>query len=142
MEKIIRGTGISPVYIGTFLGEKLKFALSHYGTGKPFPFKILSPLFSLLKENKLHPQLAESMLPVIVAYPKMEFASVLTAIGFKRHSEKEILARIPILFSKFREGKTEINKEKEHNWAMGRLRKTALGNMDLSVLSEKLRQLQ
>ena len=142
MEKIISGTGISPVYIGTFLGEKLKFALSHYGTGKPFPFKILSPLFSLLKENKLHPQLAESMLPVIVAYPKMEFASVLTAIGFKRHSEKEILARIPILFSKFREGKTEINKEKEHNWVMGRLRKTALGNMDLSVLSEKLKQLQ
>lgn len=142
MEKIIRETDISPVYIGTFLGEKLKFALNHYGTGKPFPFKILSPLFSLLKENKLHHQLAESMLPTIMAYPKMEFDSVLTAIGFKQHPEKEILARIPILLSKFREGKTQIDKAKEHNWVMGRLRKTALGNMDLSVLSEKLRQLQ
>jgi len=82
------------------------------------------------------------MLPTIVAYPKMEFDSVLTAIGFKRHPEKEILAHIPILLSKFREGKIEIDKEKEHNWIMGHLRKTALGNMDLSVLSEKLRQLQ
>ncbi len=142
MEKIIHETDIPPVYIGTFLGEKLKFALHHYGARWPFPFKILSPLFALLKENQLHHQLAESMLPTIVAYPKMEFDSVLTAIGFKRHPEKEILAHIPILLSKFREGKIGIDKVKEHNWIMGHLRKTALGNMDLSVLSEKLRQLQ
>ena len=142
MEKIIDELAVPPVYIGTFLGEKLKFALNHYGFGRPFPFKILYPLFALLKENQLHHQLAESMLPTIVAYPKMEFDSVLTAIGFKRHPEKEILARIPILLSKFREGKSQIDKEKEHNWIMGHLRKTVLGNMDLSVLSEKLRQLQ
>ncbi len=142
IEKIFRETDISPVYIGTFLGEKLKYALRHFGDGRPFPFKILFPLFALLKENRLHHQLAENMLATIVAYPKMEFDSVLTAIGFKRHPEKEILARIPILLSKFREGKIQIDKMKEHNWVMGRLRKTALGNMDLSVLSEKLRRLQ
>ena len=107
MEKIIDELAVPPVYIGTFLGEKLKFALNHYGFGRPFPFKILYPLFALLKENQLHHQLAESMLPTIVAYPKMEFDSVLTAIGFKRHPEKEILARIPILLSKFREGKSQ-----------------------------------
>lgn len=142
MEKIIEELAVPPVYIGTFLGEKLKFALYHFGSGQPFPFKILYPLFALLKENRLHHQLAESMLPTIVAYPKMEFDSVLTAIGFKRHPEKEILARIPILLSKFREGKSQIDKVKEHNWIMGHLRKTALGNMDLSVLSEKLKLLQ
>jgi glutamyl-tRNA(Gln) amidotransferase subunit E len=142
IRKITRETGFSPAYLGTFFGEKLKFALHHYGDPGTFPFKILVPLFSFLKQNKLHPQLAESMLPVVVAYPKMEFASVLTAIGFKRHSEKEILARIPILIAKFREGKTEIDKVKERNWVMGRLRKTALGNMDLTQLSKKLETFQ
>jgi glutamyl-tRNA(Gln) amidotransferase subunit E len=142
MRKIIAETGISPVYLGTFLGEKLKFALHHYGDETEFPFKILPPLFSFLKKNKLHYQLAESMLPVIVAYPKMEFASVLIAIGFKRHSEKEILARIPLLIAKFREGKTTVDKQKEHHWIMGHLRKTALGNMDMGLLSKKLRELQ
>ncbi len=142
IQKITQETGISPVFLGTFFGEKLKFALHHYGDGKVFPFKIIVPLFRFLKQNKLHPQLAESMLPVVTAYPKMEFASVLTAIGFKRHSEKEILARIPILIAKFREGKTVADKEKEHRWVMGRLRKTALGNMDLTLLSEKLRTFQ
>ncbi len=142
MQKITKETDISPLYLGIFFGEKLKFALHHYSNRKNFPFKILSPLFSFLKENRLHHQLAESMLPTIVAYPKMEFDSVLTAIGFKRHSEKEILARVPILLAKFTEGKIHPDKTKEHNWVMGRLRKTALGNMDLSVLSEKLKQLQ
>ena len=142
IQKITKETGISPVYLGTFFGEKLKFALHHYGDGKAFPFKILAPLFRFLKENGLHHQLAESMLPLVVAYPKMEFASVLTAIGFKRHPEKEILARIPILIAKFREGKTTMDKEKEHHWVMGRLRKTAMGNMDLSLLSEKLKTFQ
>ena len=142
IQKITKETGISPAYLGTFLGEKLKFALHHYGDGKTFPFKILPPLFTFLKENGLHHQLAESMLPTIVAYPKMEYASVLIAIGFKRHPEKEILARIPVLLSKFREGKIQVDKEKEHNWIMGRLRKTALGNVDLTVLSKKLKQLQ
>jgi glutamyl-tRNA(Gln) amidotransferase subunit E len=142
MGKIISETDISPAYLGIFLGEKLKFALSHYSSGQPFPFKILSPLFAFLKKRRIHPQLAESMLPTIVAYPKMEFDSVLINMGFKRHPEREILARIPVLLSKFREGKEDIDMKKEHNWIMGRLRKTALGNMDLAVLSEKLKQLQ
>lgn len=142
IEKTTKETGIPPVYLGTFYGEKLKFALNHYGDGKVFPFKIIPPLFAFLIKNKLHYQLAEIMLPIIVAYPKMEFDSVLTVTGFKRHTQKEILGHIPVLLSKFREGKSEIDKIKEHNWIMGRLRKTALGNMDLSELSRKLKQLQ
>ncbi len=142
IRKITAETGVPPAYLGTFFGEKLKFALPHFNGTKPFPFKILAPLFAFLKTNRLHHQLAENMLPLVVAYPKMEFASVLTAIHFKRHSENEIVARIPILMAKFRENKTAIDKTKERNWIMGQLRKTALGNMDLTLLSRKIEQMQ
>jgi glutamyl-tRNA(Gln) amidotransferase subunit E len=141
MRQIIDETGINPAYLGIFLGEKLKFALNHYKTAADFQFKIIAALFRFLKENNLQPKLAELMLPVLVVHTKMEFESILTTIGFKRFSEKELLERVPLLITKFTNGKKEVDKEKMHRWIMGQLRKPATGNVDLTEFSEKVKQI-
>ncbi len=141
MEQIIAETEISPAYLGIFMGEKLKFVLNHYSVSSDFRFKTLIPLFRFLKNEKLHPKLAELMLPVLAVYPKMEFESILTTIGFKRFSQEELLERVPVLAAKFKNGKSSVDKEKMHRWIMGRLRKPAIGNTDLTLLSRKVMSL-
>ena len=141
MEQIISETDINPSYLGVFLGEKLKFALNHYSTAPDFKFKTLIALFRYLKKENLHPKLAELMIPVLVVYPKMEFESILTTIGFKRFTEKELLDRVNVLAAKFKNGKTSVDTAKMHHWIMGQLRKPATGNIDLTRLSKKVMSL-
>ncbi len=141
MKQIIEETKINPAYLGIFFGEKLKFAVNHYKTAPDFQFKIIGALFRFLTENNLQPKLAELMLPVLVVYPKMEFDSILTTIGFKRFSEKELLDRVPLLKAKFTNGKKHMDNEKMLRWIMGQLRKPATGNVDLAAFSKKVKQL-
>ncbi len=141
MEQIIDSTQTPPAYLGIFMGEKLKFAMHHYNKAPDFSFKILLPLFRFLKKENLDVQLSEKMLEVLLTYPKMDFASVLTVIGFKRFTEKELLERVPVLKAKFINGKTSVDKACIHRWIMGQLRKPALGNINLSDFSKKVMQL-
>jgi glutamyl-tRNA(Gln) amidotransferase subunit E len=142
MRKITASSTVKPAYLGIFLGEKLKFALHHYPVHQTFDVKILRPLFQFLKKEKLDAQLAEVMLPVIVQHPKMEFESVLTVLHFKHYSHEALFSRIPLLIEKIRQNKGHPDKEKEHHWVMGQLRQSALGNIALSELSKKVKQIQ
>lgn len=141
IKQIMEETGIHPAYLGTFMGEKLKFFIYHSKTSPEFHFKILPPLFRFLIEKQLHPKLAEKILPILLVYPKMEFESILTSIGFKRFTEKEILDRVPLLKIKFNKDKVEVDKTKMLCWIMGQLRPSAIGNVDLTKLSEKVKTL-
>ncbi len=141
IKHIMEETGINPAYLGIFMGEKLKFAIYHCKTSPEFHFKILTALFRFLSEKKLHPKLAEKMLPVLLVYPKMEFDSILISIGLKRFTEKEILDRVPLLKIKFTNGKAKVDTTKMLCWIMGQLRTSAIGNMDLTTLSEKVKTL-
>jgi glutamyl-tRNA(Gln) amidotransferase subunit E len=141
MQQIVEETGINPAYLGIFFGEKLKFAVNHYKTAPGFRFKIVGALFRFLKDKNLQPKLAELMLPVLVVHPKMEFESILTTIGFRRYTEKELLDRVPLLKVKFANGKKEVDKEKMLRWIMGQLRKPATGNVDLTLFSKKVKQI-
>ena len=142
MQKILNISPVKPAYLGIFLGEKLKFALHHYPLHEAFDVKILLPLFKFLKREKLDPQLAEIMLPVIIQHPKMEFESVLTVLHFKKYGHEELFSRIPLLIEKFRQNKSQPDRLKEHRWVMGQLRQTALGNIALSELSKQVNQIQ
>ncbi len=142
MRKILKSTALNPAYLGVFLSEKLKFAIHHYPLHEAFDVKILLPLFNFLKTEALDPQLAEIMLPIIIQHPKMEFESVLTVLHFKRYTHEELFSRIPLLIEKFRQNKSKVNLHKEHNWVMGQLRQTGLGNIALSELSKQVDQVQ
>lgn len=145
MEEIISKTEITPSYLGTFLGHKLKFAEGHLASRQSglksnteFNYRIILRLFEFLNRKDLDFKLAEKMLPLLMEHPMMEFESIIASLKYKRNSKDDLLARIPILKEKFAIGKTEINEIDRRNWIMGQLRNSAIGNISLHELSEEI----
>ena len=138
MEEIINVTGIKPVYLGTFLGHRFKFAEGQYKTDEDFNPRIILRMFEYLKANKLDFELAEKMLPDLLEHPMMEFASIIVSLKHKRNTKEDLLVRIPILKEKFAIGKTHIDEVARRNWIMGQLRNSAIGNVCLEELSKEI----
>ena len=136
IEEIIEETDIVPSYACTFFGHEVKFAEGHYKSPEPFNYRKVKKLFLYLKKNNLTYELAERMLPHLVEHPQMDFDSILTTINFERYSEDEIITKIPVLYEKFSEGKKSVDEKDMCDWVMGKLRKVAMGNMELSELSK------
>lgn len=74
------------------------------------------------------------MLPVIYDYPDMEFGSVLSSAGYKKHSMTELLAPIDFLYGKFRQIRISDNEKAAIDWLMGQMHRPALGNVTLADL--------
>jgi len=136
--KIIEDTNVTPSYICTFFGHEVKFAEGHYKGPQEFKHSRIYDLFKYLKDKNMTFQIAENMLPNLIEHPKMDFDSILTSIHFKKYSKDEIMSKLPLLYDKFKEGKTEVCEAKMKNWVMGKLRNIAIGNVDLSELSKEI----
>lgn len=138
IQDIVKDLKIDPRFVGTFIGQKLKFVEGHYICGKEFNYTSLFKLFKFLVEQKLDLDIAKKMLPVVFENPKMDFESILTVIKFKRQSEDQVLKNIPFLKNKFQEIGRSKNGENEKDWIMGELRPISLGNVSLSKLYKQI----
>jgi len=138
MEEIITKTEITPSYLGTFLGHRLKFAEGQFKSNEEFNYRVILRLFEFLKSKGLDFKLAEKMLPFLMEHPMMEFDSIIASLKHKRKSKEDLVARIPILKEKFANGKTEISEADRRNWIMGQLRNSAIGNISLHELSKEI----
>ena len=138
LEKIHLELGISPRYIGTFLGHKLKFVEGHYKSADHFNYKIIHGLFKYLKDQGIQIDLAVEMLPHIYTHPKMQFDSVLNSIKFKQQREELIYGQIPFLHQKFQQIGIFKSINNEQRWIMGQLRGIAIGNIPLSLLKQEV----
>lgn len=138
MEKIVTELKIDPKFLGTFFGHALKNAQGKYTAADELYDKKLYKLFDFLKRKKLDLRLAKEMLPLLLEYPKMDFESILDEMQFKKVPKKEILDKIPFLVDKYNTENGFTKNNNKINWVMGQLRSLAIGNMDLSSLSEKI----
>ncbi len=140
IERIINELGVDPKFIGSFMGQRLKFVEGHVNPVDKFNYKIVYALFRYLKENKLDYQLAYNMIPHVYEHPKMDFDSVLEIINFKKISKESILSHIPFLKEKFEETAINPTKKNETDWIMGELTGVAVGNINLTELSKLVDQ--
>lgn len=138
LARTIHELKLDPVYMGRFFGQRLKFVEGHYKKGAEFNYKMVYALFAFLVKEHIQIQLAEKMLPELMQHPKMDFASILNTINFKRVTKEDILAKVPILKDKFALGKEVISEKDQKNWVMGEIRNIALGNVDLVALSKEI----
>jgi len=138
IEKINSDLGISPRFIGSFLGHKLKFVEGHHKSADHFNYKVIYGLFKYLKDQKIEYNMAAVMLPLLFINPKMQFDSVLNTLKFKKINKTNIFEQIPFLMEKYSQiGRQQI-PEKEENWIMGQLRPMAIGNMPLAHLMKEI----
>ncbi len=120
--------------VGNFFGQTVKYAENHFTSADDFDYNQVYSLFKYLKENKITYDLAKPVLFELYLHPKMDFDSILRTIGFKKRRKEEIIGQIPFLKEKFEQEKRVDTQENKENWIMGQLRKTALGNINLSEL--------
>lgn len=140
IQRIIEELKIDPVFIGTFIGHRLKFVEGHYSSSEKFEYAKIYDLFKFIIDNKLDIQLSKKMLPIFYEHPKMDFDSILTSIDFKKVPKEEILSKIPFLRQKFSEIKHSKNNSVAKHWIMGELQKSAIGNIDPEQLAKAIEQ--
>ncbi|MGD2246313.1 MAG: Glu-tRNA(Gln) amidotransferase subunit GatE [Candidatus Aminicenantes bacterium] len=140
LEKIIDDLRVEPKFIGTLLGHWLKHVEGQFSPSSSFEYEKIYELFVYLKARGLDFGIAKSLIPVIYQYPEMDFDSVLTAIKYRKETKSNILKKIPYLKKKFKEICTTRNENAEVDWILGKLRKTALGNMPLKELREAIKK--
>lgn len=140
IEKIIKDLKLNPVFVGTFIGHRLKFVEGHYESANNFEYDKIYDLLKYLIDKKLEIQLSKKMLPVVYQYPKMDFDSILTSINFKPLPKEEIVSKIPFLKQKFHEIKISNDDQVAKHWIMGELQKTAVGNIAPDQLAKAIEE--
>lgn len=140
MEKIIGELKINPRFLGSFLGQTLKYVEGHIKSVQKFNYKIIFKLFEFLKNNEITFEFAKKMIPMVYEHPKIDFDSVLEQLNFKKISDENILSHISFLKQKFEETCRTPGKDNEVNWIMGEINHVAIGNIKLSELSKKVKQ--
>ncbi len=140
MKSIIEDLNVNPRFIGTFLGQKMKFIEGHIRPADAFNDQKIYDLFKFLKQNELKADLAKRMIAIVYEHPKMDFESVLEVINYKKIPAENIYSHILFLKEKFNEIGNVKTEQNEVNWIMGELRNVAIGNVDLSDLSKRIRE--
>ncbi|NOR87615.1 MAG: Glu-tRNA(Gln) amidotransferase GatDE subunit E, partial [Bacteroidales bacterium] len=140
IDKINTELGVSPRFIGTFLGHQLKFVEGHYTSADHFNFNIIHGIFKYLKDHHIETEIAKMILPLVYTHPKMQFDSVLTSLNFKKVEKDVIFGQIPFLQQKFQQIGRFKSSLNEQNWIMGQLRGMAIGNIPLALLKNEIEQ--
>jgi len=138
LENLILKLNIDPGYAGKFLGQILKYREGQKKLKAKFNYNLIYKLFDFLIKNNIEIELAERMLPILLEHPRMEFDSILSEINFKRIALNEILENIPFIKKKFELKKGKDKDKAFINWAMGEIRYTAIGNIPLKQLYQKI----
>ncbi|MCP4218730.1 MAG: Glu-tRNA(Gln) amidotransferase subunit GatE [bacterium] len=140
LEKIILDFNMNPAFVGTFIGNHLKWIEGQITPTSHFSYERVYELIAFVFEKGLSRDILKPMLPVVYHYPNMDFDSVLGAVNYRELPEEEILAHIPVLKKKFKE--ITYGKDKTGAamvlWVMGLLRPVAMGNIDLHELRKKV----
>lgn len=138
INRIITDLNFEPKFVGTFFGHTLKFVEGHYEPAEEFNYCIIFALFKFILANGLEPEIAKKMLPVVYEHPKMDFASVLNVINFKKLNKDVILQNIPFLLKKYQELGRSQDDQDRRNWIMGQIRNSAIGNISLKELYQSI----
>ncbi len=134
IERISGECGLTPRFVGCFLGHTLKRLEGCKPWTPGFSYSKIYGLARFVADLGLDNAILKEMLPVVYEHPNIVFDSVLTTIGYSKISREQILSHVPILRQKFNDVCTSKNPNACTDWIMGNLRKMALGNICLAEL--------
>ena len=138
MERINESTGISHKFIATLLAHRLKRIEGQFPRLPEFTYEKVEELLQFIVRKKLDPAIARKMLPVLYQHPKMDPESILVSMGFIEIPKSEIEGKLPFLIKKYSQIRISSDNDAGKRWIMGSLHKTAIGNVNLKELSEKI----
>ncbi|MBT3242865.1 MAG: Glu-tRNA(Gln) amidotransferase subunit GatE [Bacteroidetes bacterium] len=140
LESINKDLGISPKWLGIFMGHHMKHLEGQKTPHKDFSYQQLHDLFAFITRQSMDLMIAKTMLPIIMEYPNMDMDSVLISLKFKKRTEETLLAPVGFLVEKFKEIRKSENDLAILNWLMGQIRNQAIGNISPARLSQLVQQ--
>ena len=138
IRRIIDTFDVSPVFVSTLFGHRLKHIEGQTDPAAPFDYDRVFDLFKFAVDKGLAFNVLPTMLKELYRYPKMELDSVLEASGYRKTSESELVKQVPALVSKFNEIGRSRDPEIAAHWVMGQLHRPALGNVALGDLRKQV----
>ncbi|MFH1727071.1 MAG: Glu-tRNA(Gln) amidotransferase subunit GatE [Pseudomonadota bacterium] len=138
IETLAKDLSLEAKFLVTIFSQVVKRLESKYNHSQIEIYKKVSKLIRFTRRLKLNKEIIEEMLPVLFENPRMDFESILITVGYKEHAKEEILSHIPSLIEMFEKINTSNDKFAPAHWVMGKLRKMAIGNMNLSELRKEV----
>ena len=134
IKRIVTELGVCPKYLGTFFGHRLKHLHGQYGK-IPFYTDRIYDLFAFLKEKGLDKAIAPEMLMEMFDYPNMELSRIAGLAGYKEMTKQEIEELYNKKVNDFEPYRTRSNENDKRNYAIGRVRRKAIGNPAFTELA-------
>ena len=136
IKRIVSELDICPKYVGTFFGHRLKYLNGQYGN-IPFYTDRIYDLFAFLKQEGIDKAIARDMLEEMFIYPNAEMPQILGLAGYKKMTKQEIEDLYNKAISDFEPYRTRSNDNDKRNYAIGRVRRRAIGNAAFTELATK-----
>ena len=136
IKRIVNELDVCPKYVGTFFGHRLKHLHGQYGN-IPFYTDRIYDLFAFLKQEGIDKAIARDMLEEMFIYPNAEMPQVLGLAGYKKMNKQEIEELYNKAISDFEPYRTRSNDNDKRNYAIGRVRRRAIGNSAFTELAKK-----
>lgn len=140
IEKITAECDVTPRFIGTLLGQSLKFLEGQCRWTSGFSYNKVYGMIRFIHDKKLTWEIAGEILPLVYEHPNVDFESTLAMINYQPKTEQEILENLPILKDKFNEIRISKKPGASLRWIMGQLRKPAIGNIPLKDLYQLVKR--
>ena len=136
LEKLSSESGITHKHLAVLYAHLLKSLQGN----KPLPFdnQRVADLLAFVIKRKLLPDILPAMLKILFQHPNMQFASILSILGFQEGKLEELPTQVPLLIAMWQKVKRKGKKRPDAlaNWIMGYLHKPALGRLDLAELRQ------
>ena len=128
IKSIVDDCGISPKFVGCFVGHRVKHLHGQYRQ-LPFAPQRLHELFSLIKAQKLDLSISYTLLKHLFASPTADMDTLLKKSGYTKASEKELLSIAENHSRTFSPKRSGTDANDKANSIMGAIRKTGEGNV-------------
>lgn len=136
IKRIVSELDVCPKFVGTLFGQRLKHLHGQYGN-IPFYIDRIYDLFDFLKQKGIDKAIARDMLEELFIYPNAEMPQILGLAGYKKMTKQEIEDLYNKAISDFEPYRTRSNDNDKRNYAIGRVRRRAIGNSAFTELAKK-----
>ena len=136
IKRIVSELDVCPKFVGTLFGQRLKHLHGQYGN-IPFYIDRIYDLFDFLKQEGIDKAIARDMLEELFIYPNAEMPQILGLAGYKKMTKQEIEDLYNKAISDFEPYRTRSNDNDKRNYAIGRVRRRAIGNSAFTELAKK-----
>ena len=138
-EKLITDFEVEPKFVCTLMAHYIKGKVR--SDKKEYDYENLYSLFKFLKSHRIRWELIKEMLSIIIIHPKIDYQSVLNLLEWEQEDAEALFNKIPYFTrSVLKNCKLHCHSQ-AISWVMGKLRKQALGNVDMREMNTRIKEL-